>query len=102
MLEEVAELRGRATIAKELVEKYTFWEGDGIWMVSGLPVNDSASSLPMFAVKQNNNGDTFICSPLQLHWLEARGRRVFANLPDSWSDVLDNEEGDDDRLEIGD
>src|SRR3990167_1101125 len=48
------------------------WEGDvrsGHWMVSGLPDPDSATSRLMFAVKQDNNGTTFLASELPLPWL---------------------------------
>jgi hypothetical protein len=47
------------------------WERDGQWRVTALPEPKYMSCVAMFAVKQKNNGLTFICSPYPLHWLEA-------------------------------
>jgi hypothetical protein len=48
------------------------WEGDGIWKISALaPVDDGGGdSRVMLAVKQSNNGTTFIFSELVIPWLE--------------------------------
>jgi hypothetical protein len=45
------------------------WEGDGTWYVSVLPDPDACLSRFLFAVKQSNNGTTFIVSPFRLPWL---------------------------------
>lgn len=44
------------------------WEGDGEWKCAPLPTDDGYCKL-MFAVKQSNNGTTFIVSPFDLPWL---------------------------------
>ncbi len=45
------------------------WEGDGMWQIAGLPPESIAGPLFMLAVKQRNNGTTFIVSPRELPWL---------------------------------
>jgi hypothetical protein len=45
------------------------WEGDGEWRMAGLPRDDVAAPTYMLAVKQQNNGTTFIISPYELPWL---------------------------------
>jgi hypothetical protein len=48
------------------------WEGDGTWRAAPLPVFDEGVQLRSFlvAVKQSNNGSTFVASPKALPWLE--------------------------------
>ncbi len=46
------------------VREHTNWEGDGEWMVGALPL-DGQSGL-IYAVKQSNNGATFVVSPAPL------------------------------------
>lgn len=94
------DLESEATLAKELIEKYTSWEGDGNWYVSGMPSEDSSDSLPIFAVKQENNGSTFLCSPFPLPWVES-STRIRVIIPDeqdakSWIVTED----DDDSLDF--
>jgi len=45
------------------------WEGDGEWRMAGLPRADVAAPTYMLAVKQQNNGTTFVVSPYELPWL---------------------------------
>jgi len=46
------------------------WEGDGPWRCAPLPLHDSGGRCDwMFAVKQSNNGTTWIVSPFPLTWL---------------------------------
>ncbi len=62
-----------ATIINALGERLSgqlHWEGDGVWRVAPLPDPENLDSIAMFAIKQSNNGATFICSPRQLPWLE--------------------------------
>lgn len=47
----------------------TFWEGDGQWRFSGLPHGEVYSNCLMFAIKQQNNGITYVLSPFKLPWL---------------------------------
>jgi hypothetical protein len=49
----------------------TGWEGDGNWYVSALPTFDDGVQAIRFliAVRQWNNGTTFLCSPEPLLWL---------------------------------
>jgi hypothetical protein len=54
------------------------WEGDirgpnGTWMVSVVPDAEINSSVLVFAVKQDNNGTTFVVSPYELPWLTKNG-----------------------------
>lgn len=58
-----------ASTAKLLIQKHTLWEGDGHWQVAPLPNPDQCTSELLFAVKQSNNGTTFLCSPFRLPWL---------------------------------
>ena len=46
------------------------WEGDGTWRIAGLPPEDVAGPLYVLAVKQSNNGTTFIITPRELPWLQ--------------------------------
>lgn len=64
-------------IAQDLFRRYTSWEEDGWWHASGLPDPAQTESRCMVAVKQNNNGSVYICSPFPLVWLEkeCRGKR---------------------------
>lgn len=45
------------------------WEGDGEWRMAGLPRADVAAPTYMLAVKQYNNGTTYVISPYELPWL---------------------------------
>lgn len=88
--EEFAEL---AFIARKLVEKVG-WEGDGHWWYSMLPLPDMSLSQPLFAVKQSNNGVTFFCSPIRLHWLcegpcDATEERFSVAIPYPKSTIMD-------------
>lgn len=56
--------------AARLFGRYTYWEGDGVWWVAGLPtVVDDGWSEYLLAVKQSNNGSVFVWSPVLLPWL---------------------------------
>jgi len=50
------------------------WEGDGDWMFSPIPKHDEDGDIGhcnmIFAIKQSNNGSTFILSPYELPWLK--------------------------------
>jgi hypothetical protein len=48
------------------------WEGDGCWRAAPLPIFDDGCQTHdfMIAVKQANNGTTFLSSPDRLPWLE--------------------------------
>ena len=59
--------------AYKVAKKKTFWEGDirgnNIYLFS-LPDPDSVSSRLGLIWKQDNNGTTFICSPVEIPWLK--------------------------------
>jgi len=61
------------TRAVKELKSHTDWEGDGSIYIAGLPCDDGTSgdyNNYLIAVKQGNNGDTFIISPKKLSWLE--------------------------------
>jgi hypothetical protein len=83
----LAEIRGRAVpeyaeygldeqeaasdreVAKKLARECG-WEEDGEWRMAGLPHDDVAAPTSMLAVKQYNNGTTYvIISSYELPWL---------------------------------
>ena len=48
----------------------SYWEGDiGELRIIGLPDPDNCRAIIVFIWKQDNNGTTFICSPVELSWL---------------------------------
>jgi hypothetical protein len=55
--------------AKYLFAKYSSWEGDGSCYISALPCEDSYP-LIFVTVKQSNNGDTYLYSPIILKHIE--------------------------------
>jgi hypothetical protein len=57
------------TLGRQLAEELR-WEGDGLWRIASLPEPKNFACVAMLAVKQQNNGLTFICSPYPLGWLE--------------------------------
>lgn len=68
---------GTSWTVRELSERYIEacdlakekgWEGDGQFMVTVLPVYNGSPGL-VFAVKQENNGSTYVCSELPLRYL---------------------------------
>lgn len=54
--------------------KYCGWEGDttGGEYIAGFPADHSGPSI-LFALKQSNNGTTFVASPIELPWLGEPG-----------------------------
>jgi hypothetical protein len=56
------------SVARKLA-KECGWEGDGEWRMAGLPRDDIAAPTYMLAVKQYNNGTTYVISPYELPWL---------------------------------
>lgn len=62
-------LAAAAGIAEWLIARNTRWEGDGVLRMTALPIPEHGTTEWLFAVKQNNNGDTFLCSPVPLTWL---------------------------------
>ena len=57
--------------ASLLVQRHTDWEMDRdvtAWHVAALPLDEPESALA-FAIKQSNNGTTFVASQLELPWL---------------------------------
>ena len=68
--EVLRERRLDLLIAIAIAVKDAGWEGDGTWLTAPLPNPDGFDCRPMFAVKQNNNGSTFITSPFRLPWLD--------------------------------
>jgi hypothetical protein len=78
--EIIAEFRQELDYAKYLLAKHTSWEGDGRVYVTAMPTEIDAHLV--FAIKQSNNGTTFIASPIEYahlkEWLVAtpsRGHR---------------------------
>ena len=103
---EYEDLESDAEFAKVLIEKYTSWEGDGRWYVSGMPTSEYSNSLLMFAVKQSNNGSTFICTPFPLPWLDTL-ERMKVVIPDafdknSWIVTKDDDDRNDLETILGD
>jgi hypothetical protein len=45
------------------------WEGDGDFHLSMLPMRDSHQCEALVAIKQGNNGTTFIITPFEMPWL---------------------------------
>lgn len=69
--ESMVEVQKTVDYAKELFKKYTSWEGDGQAYISGLPGKKSDTFPLLFiAIKQENNGTTFLYSPVKLPYLE--------------------------------
>ncbi len=62
----------RANDAEYAVRAVTSWEGDGSWRWAPLPYPDANNSVWMFAVKQSNNGTTYLASPVPLSYLDRR------------------------------
>lgn len=64
------ELLDKIEAAKVLFRKYTTWEGDGQVYISGLP-GEECDSYPLILViiKQENNGITYLYSPVELPYL---------------------------------
>jgi len=52
------------------------WEGDGNFMIAGLPQVDIAESKFMIAVKQYNNGSVFLASEIRLPWLDYHEEKI--------------------------
>lgn len=48
---------------KVLLKKFTSWEGDGSFYISSIPFPDVCLSELVFAVKQSNNGTTYVVAP---------------------------------------
>ncbi|CQR73322.1 hypothetical protein SOV_51050 [Sporomusa ovata DSM 2662] len=64
-------LKQKIEIAKKLFREHTCWEGDGEVYISGLPGRNSNNYPEIFVIiKQRNNGSTFLCSPVELPYLE--------------------------------
>lgn len=62
-------------LTRRLAAAFTLagWDGDsrdGYWYISGLPEPVESCRGYIIAVKQDNNGDTFIASTRPLHWLQ--------------------------------
>ena len=54
--------------AKFLFARYTLWQGDGQCYVSSIPSEDSFP-LTFVTIKQDDNGTTFLMSPIRLEYL---------------------------------
>lgn len=75
-------LRVKVDEAKFLITKHTSWEGDGSVYIAAMPGldNGGGQSHLVFAIKQGNNGTTFIVSPFPyIHLQEALTATVSVN-----------------------
>lgn len=70
---EPSKLEAMVSSAKKVADA-AGWEGDGRWACAPLPAPEMFSSELMFAVKQSNNGTTYVVSPFRLPWLEPQPR----------------------------
>jgi hypothetical protein len=71
---------GRATELTELHQRAVVvfdelgWEGDGNWRCGAVP-NETSTQL-WIGVKQQNNGTTYVLSPVEMPWLNGHAFRV--------------------------
>jgi hypothetical protein len=56
--------------AARTVADFTEWDGDGFWMVSGLPDCVAGAVFLVFMVKQRRDDLTFVAAELEMPWLE--------------------------------
>ena len=61
------DVMARLSVAKDAATA-AGWEGDGQFHLSMLPMQDVQCEV-VVAIKQNNNGTTFIMSPFEMPWL---------------------------------
>lgn len=64
----LSDLEERVAEVKKLLREHTLWEGDGNIYLSSIPYEPEARLV--FAIKQANNGTTYIASPLPYAHLE--------------------------------
>ncbi len=65
---QLSDLEERIAEVKKLLREHTHWEGDGNIFLSSLPYEPGAKLV--FAIQQDNNGATYIASPLPYSHLE--------------------------------
>jgi hypothetical protein len=63
-----SDLEERVAEVKKLLSEHTKWEGDGNIYLSSIPYEPETRLV--FAIKQSNNGTTYIASPLPYVHLE--------------------------------
>ena len=61
--EIIAEFLEKLDYAKQLFVEHTSWEGDGRVYVTAMPTETDGHLV--FAIKQGNNGTTFLASPIE-------------------------------------
>lgn len=74
-----------AAVCVQLTRR-THWQGDGEVMVSALPCCADCAT-PVYAVKQEDNGTTYILAPRDIPWL--RECRIQEGAADADADRLD-------------
>lgn len=90
-------LRRQVDEAKYLITKHTSWEGDGHIYITSMPGFDDGGgeSHLVFAIKQGNNGTTFIVSPFEyVHLRESLTAQVTVDVytPTTVSTANDSDE----------
>ncbi|RZK42273.1 MAG: hypothetical protein EOO61_05505 [Hymenobacter sp.] len=81
--EIIDELREKLDYVKYLLARHTPWEGDGRVYLTSMPTE--VDGFLVFAIKQDNNGTTYLASPIEYPHLKEYLVHTTSNKKDIYS-----------------